>query len=295
MAKHTLDYTVSALVVLLNQHLWCHISSCSSNLEQQWIRHFVDTCFRCYWVAKAQLNEYITGVNMLQKSNTSRLKCCTYACSIKAASRKRKARRRSFIERSICDENRQEIAGPLAAFICKGCRLLFQLKCVPSTLGDVVRQLCKSSEYSCYLVGGNEEVRKSKFHVVSFLDDYVNRPKLLSNVNLYGFMMRCFRKEKDQVAPSEMSFFTWPINFREVTPWGSVISRLSDKPTWQAFRSTRKIMGKCVMEIKRRFIREIDLFEGDCEFEIEKTDDLINIWDLTDTVDIAPESNLISL
>ncbi|KAG6960301.1 hypothetical protein JG687_00008294, partial [Phytophthora cactorum] len=70
------------------------------------------------------------------------------------------------------------------------------LKCVPSTLGDVVRQLCKSSEYSCYLVGGNEEVRKSKFHVVSFLDDYVNRPKLLSNVNLYGFMMRCFRKRK---------------------------------------------------------------------------------------------------
>ncbi|ETP36114.1 hypothetical protein F442_15858 [Phytophthora nicotianae P10297] len=92
--------------------------------------------------------------------------------------------------------NRQEIAGPLAAlYLYHGSCCYSSARCVSLPLGDVTRQLMELEDYSCNLVSSSEDATASNFRAVSYLDDYIYRPKMLEKLNLYEFTMWFFRKK----------------------------------------------------------------------------------------------------
>jgi hypothetical protein len=63
-----------------------------------------------------------------------------------------------------------------------------------------------TEEYFCTLVNESRDPESGKYLAVSFLDDYVFRPKSLESVNLYEFTMWYFRKKYDSVAASKLQF-----------------------------------------------------------------------------------------
>jgi hypothetical protein len=90
--------------------------------------------------------------------------------------------------------NRQEVAGPLAAlYLHRGSSCYSSATCTSLPLGDKIRQLCTSGEYSCNLVKQCNEFGASTFQAVSALHDFIYRPEAIKEVNLYEFSMRFFR------------------------------------------------------------------------------------------------------
>jgi len=103
--------------------------------------------------------------------------------------------------------NKQEIAGPLASlYLYRGSCCYSSAKCAALPLGDAVRQLTMAEEYSCTLVNESEDQGSSKYHAVSFLDNYIYRPKCLHPANLYEFTMWYFKKKNDNATASKLQF-----------------------------------------------------------------------------------------
>ncbi|GMF20834.1 unnamed protein product [Phytophthora lilii] len=104
--------------------------------------------------------------------------------------------------------NRQEAAGPLAAlyYSYRGSCCYSSAGCISLPLEDSVRQLCASDEYSCRLVKECDSSGSCNFHAVSSLDDYIYRPRSLTDVNLYQFTMRYFRKQDKHANDAPLPF-----------------------------------------------------------------------------------------
>jgi hypothetical protein len=267
MSRRSLDYMVSALAVLFNQHLWCHTTS--SFKQSRTISN--DTYCRYRFprlrVANSSFgssgvelrrtlgHEFMNGFNyeimatfkcnhdvhvLLGGSGvTDRIHyCCKYvtkqqkqvdsqvavavaalkrremrenvesAGALGAAAKYRFDRSRKRVAGMIYNmTNRQETAGPLAAlYLYRGSCCYSSAKCAILPLGDVIRQLTKSDDYSCQLVSNTGNSETSTFHAVSSLDDYVFRPETLLNVNLYEFTMRYFRRKSEGITTSRLTF-----------------------------------------------------------------------------------------
>ncbi|KAG6954475.1 hypothetical protein JG688_00012328, partial [Phytophthora aleatoria] len=268
MADESIDVMVSALVLLLNQHWWCHTSSCfkqsrstdNANLCQySFPRDRVEsTRYGSSGVETKRTlgHEFINGFNYTimatfkcnhdiqvllgRRDATDRIYyCCKYVTKHQnrldsvvpvalAALKRRQERESQDGMPLVLDDkerlasahkrvasmvygltNRQEFAGPLAALY------LYRGSCCYSStgfgtlpVGDVVRQLCTLDEYPCSLVNEGDSAEESSFRAVSFLDDYIYRPGILLNLNLYEFLMHYFRKKDDNALVAELGFLT---------------------------------------------------------------------------------------
>jgi hypothetical protein len=103
--------------------------------------------------------------------------------------------------------NRQEVAGPLAAlYLYRGSCCYASTGFAALPIGDAVRQLCASNEYSCSVVNEGESEDAISFQVVSFLDDYIYQPDALVNLNLYEFVMRYYRQKGVSTSTAKLGF-----------------------------------------------------------------------------------------
>ncbi|POM79601.1 Hypothetical protein PHPALM_2682, partial [Phytophthora palmivora] len=264
-SKEAQDYMVSALAVLLNQHLWCHTTSCFKTSgvtpSDKYCRyrfprpHVDNTSFeQCGVELKRTLgHEFMNGYNYelmaTFKCNqdiqillggvdvTDRIRyCCKYitkpqrrldsqAAVAVAALNRRQQRESAEIDATgvaVPDHhamarksvsalvynltNRQEIAGPLAAlYIYRKSCCYSSARCVSLPLGEIVRQLMRSEEYSCSMIRMDDGI-VGDFRAVSYLDDYIFRPRTLEQVNLYEFSIWFFRKKREKTANSLYSF-----------------------------------------------------------------------------------------
>jgi hypothetical protein len=262
MSRALRDYMVSALAVLLNQHLWSHTKSCfkqsKGTANDTFCRYrfprdlVASTSFGLSGVELCRTlgHEFMNGFNyelmatfkcnhdvqiLLGGSDVAdRIHyCCKYVTkqqkrldsqvAVAVAALKRREEREQIEALTVgepdrltsarkrvagmvyCMTNRQEVAGPLAAlYLYRGSCCYSSAKCMSLPLGDVIRQLTTSGEYSC--VNINEEEDESNFRAVSFLDDYVFRPSALEKVNLYEFTMWYFRKKHENAVRSRYAF-----------------------------------------------------------------------------------------
>ncbi|KAG6952915.1 hypothetical protein JG687_00012719 [Phytophthora cactorum] len=210
MDRTLLDRLVSALAVLLNQHLWSHTKSCfkqsttttnASFCRYHFPRDRADTT--SFGPAGVELkrtlgHEFMNGFNDELMATFK----CNHDIRIllggsDVADRihhwcKREEREKNesstlgnqdgftLARKRVAGmvynmTNRQKIAGPLAAlYLLPGIMLLLEL-----------------------LVNASADQDEPKFQAVSFLDDYIFRPDELENANLYEFTMWYFRSRND--------------------------------------------------------------------------------------------------
>ncbi|KAG6956749.1 hypothetical protein JG688_00011287 [Phytophthora aleatoria] len=226
-----MDYMVSVLVVLLNQHWWGHTNSCfkqsrvtadASCCRYSFPRERIEaTTFTYSGVQLKRLvaHEFINGYNYVimatfkcnhdiqlllggKDAAERTLYCCKYVTKERLAfARKRVA----SIAYSLT--SRQEIVGPLAAlYLYRGSCCYSSTTCASVPPGDIVQQPQKSDGYTCYLVREGEDAASSQYRAVSFLDDYIFRPEKPKFVGVYEFAMRYFRKRDPRNSSSSMKF-----------------------------------------------------------------------------------------
>jgi hypothetical protein len=100
--------------------------------------------------------------------------------------------------------NKQEIAGPLAAlYLLRGSCSYASANCAKLPLSDILIQLQATGEYRCSLV---HTQATGTFTSASFLDDYIYRPRGLTNTSLYEFSMRCYRRSTTTPIPDNKRF-----------------------------------------------------------------------------------------
>jgi hypothetical protein len=258
LTREGIDYMVSALVTLLNQHWWCHTSSCfkvsKTTVNDSFCRYQFPrdrhplTSFDLSGVKlkRSLAHEFINGYNyeimaafkcnhdiqflMGGRDATDRIHYCTKYVTKQqkrlesvvvvalAAFRRRQEKEKAAITASEpgCFDslakarkrvasmvytmtNRQEVAGPLAAlYLYRGSCCYESAGCSYVPLSDIIRQLCSKEEYACRIVNESDESGSSRYLSVSFRDDYTYRPSQLSNLCVYEFAMRYFRKKDHQ-------------------------------------------------------------------------------------------------
>ncbi|KAG6945231.1 hypothetical protein JG688_00016674 [Phytophthora aleatoria] len=181
MPKQSLDFMVSSLAVLLNQHLWSHTTiELKRTLGHEYMNGFnyeIMATFKCNHDVQILLG----GRDVIDRIH--------YCCKYVTKSQKRVA---ALVYNMT---NRQEIAGPLATlYLYRGSCCYSSTGCVTLPLGEVLRQLMKSEDYCCALVNERADETVTNFRAVSFLDDYVFRPTKLQDINLYEFTMHHFRR-----------------------------------------------------------------------------------------------------
>ncbi|KAG6947452.1 hypothetical protein JG688_00015553, partial [Phytophthora aleatoria] len=127
----------------------------------------------------------------------------------------------------ICEERERNESLPLGEHdgftLARGSYCYSSCACTLLPLGDAIRQLTISDEYSCRLVNASADQTEPKFQAVSFLDGYIFRPDELENVNLYEFTM-CYFQTKNDNGSSKLGF----IDGRPLAPigWGKGTSLL---------------------------------------------------------------------
>jgi hypothetical protein len=94
--------------------------------------------------------------------------------------------------------NRREIAGPLASlYVLRGSCAYMSAPCATLPLRNVLQELVDQAAQSCDLVELREHGSDTvTFRAASFLDDYLFRPQALSELSLYEFVAKHFRRKR---------------------------------------------------------------------------------------------------
>ncbi|KAG6954630.1 hypothetical protein JG687_00011700 [Phytophthora cactorum] len=231
MADESINFMVSALVLLLNLHWWCHTSSCFKQSRSTGNANLCQYSFPSDRVESTRYgssgvetkrtlgHEFINGFNytimatfkcnhdiqvLLGRRDATDL--IYYVCKYDEKERLASARKR-VASMVYGLTNRQEVAGPLAAlYLCRGSYCYSSTGFGTLPVGDVVRQLCTLDEYPCSLVNEGDSAEESSFRAVSFLDDYISRPGILLNLNFYEFLMHYFRKRDGNALVTKLGF-----------------------------------------------------------------------------------------